>query len=196
MRTLILSFLLTFVLAGVALAQDTTTPAGTPPSGDTAGDKPAEVKSGIDSSRFVVRGGIHLDGSGAINLGGTSDGARAALGANVGVGYFVVPRFELDLDVNFTMRFAPSPVEVENLELTPGARWRPIDQLQLRAGVPIPLVPQAGVGILAGAAYVQPLGDRVSLVAGVDYTYWFTEYWRQKAPLGRIAFHGGVQARF
>lgn len=189
MRTLFLS---TFVFASVALAQDTTTPASTPPPEE----KPAEAKSGIDLSKFVVRGGIHFDVGGAINLGGTSAGARAAIGANAGVGYFIVPRFELDLDVNFTMRFTPSPVAVENLELIPGARWRPIDQVQLRAGVPIPLVPQAGVGVLVGAAYVQPIASRVSLVIGVDYTYWFTEYWRSVAPQGRIDFHGGVQAYF
>ncbi|MEW6431151.1 MAG: hypothetical protein AB1730_06545 [Myxococcota bacterium] len=190
MRALLLS---TLVFAGAALAQDTTTP--TPPPAPPAETPPAEAAtSGFDKSKFVVRGGIHFDVGGAINLGGTSAGARAAVGANAGVGYFIVPRLELDLDAVFTLRFAPSPVAVERLELTPGARWRPIDQLQLRLGVPIPLVPQAGVGILGGVAYVQPLGSRVSLVVGADYTYYFTEYWRQVAPQGRIEFHGGVQA--
>lgn len=188
MRALLLS---TLVFAGAALAQDTATP--TPAPAETL---PAEAKSGIDMSKFVVRGGIHFDVGGAINLGGTSAGARAAVGANAGVGYFIIPRLEIDLDVHFTMRFAPAPVAVELLELVPGARSRPIDQVQLRLGVPIPLVPQPGLGVLAGVAYVQPLGGRVSLVVGVDYTFWLTDAWRQTAPQGRIAFHGGVQAYF
>lgn len=190
MRALLLS---TLVFAGAALAQDTTTP--TPPPTPPAETPPTQAaKSGFDTSKFVVRGGIHFDLGGAINLGGTSAGPRVALGANVGVGYFIIPRLELDLDVDFMVRFSPAPVAPERFELTPGARWRPIDQIQLRLGVPIPLIPQAGVGILGGIAYIQPLGGRVSLVIGADYTYYFTEYWRQVAPQGRIVFHGGVQA--
>jgi hypothetical protein len=156
---------------------------------------PQAANTGFDTSRIVLRGGVHFDVGGAINLGGSSTGARAAVGVNGGVGYLIFPRFEVDLDARFTLRVAPAPIEVELLDVTPGARWRPIDQFQLRAGIPIPLVPQAGVGILAGVAYVQPMGSHLSLVAGADYTYYFTDYWRQVAPQGRIEFHAGVQAR-
>ncbi|MEW5741481.1 MAG: hypothetical protein AB1938_21345 [Myxococcota bacterium] len=163
---------------------------GTPPPAETK----QEEKSAFDRSKFVVRGGLTFDFSGAINLGGTSTGPRIALGLNGGVGYFILPRFEIDLDLRLVMRFSPSPVAVELFEITPGARWRPIDQLQLRFGVPIPLVPQAGVGILAGAAFIQRISGNVALVVGADYTYYFTDYWRQVAPSGRVEFHAGVQA--
>lgn len=146
--------------------------------------------------RVVVRGGVHFDFGGAINLGGTSSSGRASAGLDAGVGYLLVPRFEVGIDANFTMRFVPSPVGVELFELTPGVRWRPIDQVQVRAGVPIPLVPTPGLGLLAGVAYVQPLGGKASLVVGVDYTWWLTDAWRQTAPQGRIDFRGGVQTSF
>lgn len=177
----------------------TPTPVESPPAEGTPPAPAAETKeethaSIIDKSKFVVRGGVTFDFSGAVNLGGTSTGAYIGLGINGGVGYLILPRLSLDIDARLTIRFSPSPVAVSLFEITPGARWRPIDQLQLRFGVPIPLVPQAGVGILAGAAYVQPIASRVSLVVGADYTYYFTDYWRGIAPSGRVEFHAGVQA--
>lgn len=186
--------LVTTLCAATAVAQDTEPPA---PEEKPAAEEKKEEEGGslFDKSKWVVRGGVNFDVGGAINLGGTSAGARASVGVHGGVGYFIVPRLSLDVDARFMLRLAPG-VGVDLLEFTPGARWRPIDQIQLRVGVPIPIIPQAGVGILGGVAYVQPLGGRVSLVVGVDYTYYFTDYWRSVAPQGRIEFHGGVQAYF
>jgi hypothetical protein len=156
---------------------------------------PEQPPASSDTSRVVVRGSVNFDAGGAINLGGTSTGARVALGANGGVGYLLTPRLSLDVDARLLLQFVPQ-FEFSTLEVIPGARFRPIDQLQLRVGVPIPLVPTPGFGVLAGAAFVQPLASRVSLVIGVDYTYYLTEYWRTVAPGGRIEVHGGVQAYF
>jgi hypothetical protein len=196
-RVLALVVALSSSLSG---AQVTSTPASPPPAEGTApATPPPEAKeesheSIIDRSKFVLRGNASFDFSGAVNLGGSSSGAYVGLGANGGIGYLVTPRLSLDLDARLTVRFSPSPLAVSLFEVTPGARFRPIDQLQLRLGVPIPLVPQAGVGILAGAAYLQPIASRVALTIGVDYTYYFTDYWRSIAPSGRVEFHAGVQA--
>lgn len=184
--------------SSLSLAQTAITPTPvSPPPAETPPPQQEEKDNRplIDRSKWVVRGGITFDFSGVINLGGSST-TYVGLGLNGGVGYFIIPRLELDLDTRLMVRFSPSPVAVSLFEITPGARWRPIDRLQLRVGVPIPLVPQAGVGILAGLAFIQPISDRVSFVAGADYTYYFTEYWRNIAPSGRIEFHAGVQAYF
>jgi hypothetical protein len=188
-----------FVLACVALFSTLSfaqpaSPPPEPPAAPVAEEK--EKAPLIDRSKWVVRGGITFDFSGVINLGGTSGGAYFGLGLNGGVGYLILPSLEVDLDARLMIRFTPSPVAVSLFEITPGARWRPIDRLQLRFGVPIPLVPQPGVGILAGAAFIQPIAGNVSFVAGADYTYYFTDYWRSIAPSGRVEFHAGVQAYF
>jgi hypothetical protein len=171
-------------------------PPAEPTSAPPVAEEKKEEKKGLDRSKIVVRGGITFDFSGVINLGGTSSGAYFGLGLNGGVGYLILPSLEVDLDTRLVIRFTPSPVAVSLFEITPGMRWRPIDRLQLRFGVPIPLVPEPGVGILAGAAFIQPISSNVSFVAGADYTYYFTDYWRSIAPSGRVEFHAGVQAYF
>jgi hypothetical protein len=187
--------------SSLTLAQTTftPTPVNPPPEPAAAPAPAAEEKEKaplIDRSKWVVRGGLTFDFSGVINLGGSSGGAYVGMGLNGGVGYLILPSLEADLDLRLMIRFSPSPVAVSLFEITPGMRWRPVDRLQLRVGVPIPLLPQPGVGVLVGAAFIQPISNRVAFVAGADYTYYFTDYWKSVAPSGRIEFHAGVQAYF
>lgn len=188
------------LIAGLALfgtlaqAQEEAAPAPTPPA-PAAEEKKQDEKGPFSPGRFILRGGINFDLNQSINLGGSSQGARVTLGANAGVGYFVIENLEIDLDFRFFMYLTPKP-EVSSLEITPGARYRVWQNILLRVGVPIPIVPQFGVGILGGLAWSQPIASRVSFVIGVDYTYYFTEYYRTVAPAGRLDIHGGIQTWF
>ena len=192
--------------SSLALGQTTFTPVPvTPPPEPAPAAPPAAEeekkeekkgeKKGLDRSKIVVRGGISFDFSGAVNLGNTSTSPYISLGLHGGVGYLILPSLEAGIDTRLMLQFSPS-FRVSLFEITPGMRWRPLDKLQLRLGIPIPLAPQPGVGILAGAAFIQPISSNVAFVAGADYTYYFTDYWRSIAPNGRVEFHAGVQAYF
>lgn len=178
--------LVVVAVATVSLAQDQTPPAA----------QQAAPAGPFSKGRVAVRGGINLDLNQSINLGGVnSTGARVTVGAHGGVGYFIIDNLSLDVDGNFLAYLTPTP-GVATLEIIPGARYQVIPQLQLRVGVPIPLLPQFGLGVLGGLSYFQPIGSNIHLVVGVNYTYYLTEGWRQTAPLGRIDLHGGVQTSF
>jgi len=185
MRTLAL--LMTFA-AAVAFA-DEETPAPE--------EKPApEAQKSDTPSRIIVRGGANMDLNQSINLGGAnSSGARVTAGLNGGIGYLVVPpSLSVDLDVQVQAYLTPTP-GLSLVELTPGARYY-VGNLQFRVGVPIPVYPTFGVGVLGGVAWSQPLGGKARFVAGVDYTYYLTESFRQIAPYGRVDVHAGVQTSF
>lgn len=169
----------------LALAQTQPTPAAPPaPAGP------------FSKGRVAVRGSVNLDLNQSINLGGVNpSGARVAVGANAGVGYFLIDRLSIDLDGRLVGYLTPTP-GLALVEVTPGARYQVIDNLQVRVGVPIPLIPVFGLGVLGGVSYFQPIGNNIHLVVGVDYTYYLTDGWRQTAPLGRIDLHGGVQTSF
>ncbi len=149
----------------------------------------------FSAGKFVLRGSINLDLNQSINLGGSStSGARVTVGVNGGVGYYAIENLSLDLDARFAAFLTPSP-GVSLLEFTPGARYVLLQNIQLRVGVPIPVYPQLGVGILGGVSYIQSLGI-ANLVVGVDYTYYVTDYYRSQAPFGRLDVHAGVQKSF
>lgn len=173
------------VMASVSAAQE-----ATPAAQQSAPAGP------FSKGRVAVRGGLNLDLNQSINLGGVnSSGARVTVGAHGGVGYFLIDNLSLDLDGNFLAYLTPTP-GVASLEIIPGARYQVIPQLQLRVGVPIPLLPQFGLGVLGGVSYFQPIGSNIHLVVGVNYTYYLTDAWRATAPLGRVDLHGGVQTSF
>lgn len=176
------------LLASAAFAQDVTPP----PEDAPTVDRPAQGTG--RAGKVTFRGGLNFDVARSFNLGGTTGGAAATIGAQVGAGYFVLENLSTDLDVSARLSFT-SPVTL-GLELTPSVRFFPIPQVSVRAGVPIPLLPVPGVGVLAGAAFHQPIGDKVQLVAGVDYTFYLTEAYRLASPYGRIDVHGGVQTWF
>lgn len=180
-------FVAVVVMAGAAWAQ-----AQTPPSAQA----PAAPAGPFSKGRVAVRGGINLDLNQSINLGGVnSSGARVTVGAHGGVGYYLIDNLSIDLDGHFSAFLTPTP-GVASLEIVPGARYQVIPQLQLRVGVPIPILPRFGLGVLGGVSYFQPIGSNIYVVVGVNYTYYLTEAWRQTAPLGRIDLHGGVQTSF
>lgn len=198
MKRFILLFGLT--LAVVALGQEGDDQADTGNGKAMQNNKLEEKKEApagpFSKGRVAVRGSLNFDLNQSINLGGANpNGARVTVGANAGVGYFLMDRFSIDLDGRFLAYLTPTP-GIALLELTPGARYQVIDNLQLRVGVPIPILPTFGLGVLGGASYFQPLGDRIHLVVGVDYTYYLTDAWRRVAPYGRIDIHGGVQTSF
>jgi hypothetical protein len=159
-------------------------------------EEPKAPAGPFSKGRVAVRGSLNFDLNQSINLGGANpNGARVTVGANAGVGYFLIDRLSLDLDGRFLAYLTPTP-GVALLEFTPGARYQVIDNLQVRVGVPIPVLPVFGVGVLGGASYFQPIGSNIHLVVGVDYTYYLTDAWRRTAPFGRIDIHGGVQTSF
>ncbi len=198
MRTFLLAAFLVVPLS--ALAQDEAPP---PPEekAEEKKEEKAEKEEKKDAGpfsagRFVVRGGLSFDLNQSFNLGGpATTAARITLGANGGVGYFIIPKLSLDVDLRFLAYLTPTP-EVAWFEVTPGARYNVVDNLVVRVGVPIPILPRFGVGVLGGVAYHQPLGSRAALVVGVDYTYYLTDYYKTVAPLGRVDVHGGVQTWF
>lgn len=143
---------------------------------------------------WVFRGGANLDLNQTINLGGSSSGARVTAGLHGGVGYLLTERIEADVDVNLTAYL--NPIGLGWFEVIPGARARVTDNILVHVGVPIPLYPQPGLGVLGGLAWTQPLAANVYFVVGLDYTYYLTEYYRQQAPLGRLDVHAGVQTHF
>ncbi len=145
-------------------------------------------------SPWVFRGGANLDLNQSINLGGTSSGARVNAGLHGGVGYLITERITADLDANLTAYL--NPIGLGWFELIPGARARVLDNIQVHVGVPIPLYPQPGFGVLGGLAWGQPLASNVYFVVGLDYTYYFTEYYRSVAPQGRLDVHAGLQTHF
>ncbi len=174
------ALLIATLLPGLALAE-----------GAAVTDKPEKDELG---NRWVFRGGANLDLNQSINLGGTSGGARINAGLNGGVGYLLTRSLEADLDAHLSAYL--NPLGLDSVEFIPGVRWRPVDNLQVHVGVPIPLYPQVGLGVLGGLAYLQPLGDHATLAVGFDYTYYLTEYYRSAAPLGRLDVHGGIQTHF
>jgi hypothetical protein len=161
-----------------------------------APEAPAAPAGPFSKGRVAVRGSVNLDLNQSINLGGVnSSGARVTVGANAGVGYFLIDRLSIDLDGRLLAYLTPTP-GLALVEVTPGARYQVIDNLQVRVGVPIPLLPVFGLGVLGGVSYFQPVGNNIHVVVGVDYTYYLTDAWRQTAPFGRIDLHGGVQTSF
>lgn len=187
MRKLVLLGVVLF--GAVAMAQEAPAPEPKPE------EKKEEDKGPFSKGRVVFRGGVNFDLNQSINLGGSSgSNPNLTLGVNGGVGYFIIENLELDLDLRFFMNLAPP--KIGSFEITPGARYRIWQNILLRAGVPIAIAPQFGVGILGGLQWHQPIGSRAAFVVGVDYTYWFTEYYRTVAPAGRVDIHGGIQTWF
>lgn len=155
-----------------------------------------ETEGGSWRDKLVFRGSASLDLNQSINLGGENADSPAVIGSvEPGVGYMLTEKLSLDLDAETHFQVSPSFL-IRDLGLTPGARFYPISQVYLRAGAPILFLPQFGAGVLGGAGYLQPLGGKASLVVGLDYTYYFTEYYRRTAPQGRLDVHAGVQTRF
>lgn len=148
------------------------------------------------TDKLVLRGSASLDLNRSINLGGENpDGAAVVGSLEPGVGYMLTENFSLDLDMESHFQLSPSFL-IRDLGLTPGARFYPISNAYVRAGAPVLFLPEFGWGVLGGAGYMQPIGGLASLVVGVDYTYYFTDYYRQIAPQGRLDIHAGVQTRF
>jgi hypothetical protein len=150
----------------------------------------------FDKGRWVFRGSASFDLNKTINLGGeNSADTPIAGGINLGVGYLVLKNLSLDVDAQTHLQLSPA-FAVRDLGLTPGMRYQVLDNVYVRAGMPIILLPEFGLGVLAGAGYVQPIGSNAAFVVGVDYTYYLTEYYKRAAPSGRLDVHAGVQTWF
>jgi len=154
-----------------------------------------EDESSLERGHFVVRGSANLDLNKSINIGGNNSGETVGGGVNLGVGYFVLSGLSLDLDLDLRFLVAPK-AELTTLGVTPGLRYYPIPQVYLRAGLPIVLIPNFGLGALGGAGFRQKIVTNTYFVIGVDYTYWMTESFRAAAPGGRLDINAGVQAHF
>lgn len=157
----------------------------------------AEVKQSsgpFSAGKVVVRGTAGADLGQVINLGGTNSGVDASAYVEGGLGYYVIDNLELDVDASAHVTFG-APVSLV-LTVTPGLRYQILPQFTIRAGVPIEVLPHFGLGVLAGAAFCQPMGSNASFVLGVDYTYWLTADLHAGAPYGRVEPHVGIQTHF
>jgi hypothetical protein len=159
----------------------------------------ASTSSEADSlrkGRFVVRGSGGVDLDKTINIGGENTGETVAGALNLGVGYFVVDNLSLDTDLDLRFTLAPK-LEVTALGVTPGLRYYPIPQFYVRAALPIVIVPDLDIGVLAGVGYRQKIVANTYFVLAIDYTYWVTDR-RQRAlaPGGRLDINAGVHAYF
>ncbi|MBX5481123.1 MAG: hypothetical protein IRZ16_04625 [Myxococcaceae bacterium] len=190
---LLLGPALAFAHAGTHDACITHDPATGEHIHDVSCDQP---KGPFSQGRVVLRGGADFDLNQSINLGGSNPNGPAVVGGiNVGAGYFLIDNLSLDIDTQSHLQLSPG-FAVQDLGLTPGARYQFIPQAFIRAGVPILLVPDFGLGVLGGAGYYQPLGSHAAFVLGADYTYYLTEAYRRTSPLGRVDLHAGVQTWF
>jgi len=154
-------------------------------------------KESLAKGKFVVRGNASLALDQTINLGGdNSGGTPIAGGVNLGVGYFVIQNLSIDVDLDLRFQLSPD-TEINALGVTPGARYYPIPQVYVRAGVPIVLIPDLDIGVLGGLGFRQKMVANTYFVLGVDYTYWVTDnHQKDIAPNGRLDVHAGVQAHF
>lgn len=154
---------------------------------DAAGDK-AEGKT-------VFRGGISLDGSRSINLGGET-GTSAAINAAItpGVGYYFADNASVDFDVEGSLQLSPA-FGFNTLGVTPGVRYE-ISQVYARVGAPVVVYQAFGLGVLGGVGYLQPITEKTKAIFGVDYTYWLTPAFRRASPYGKIDLKLGVQQSF
>lgn len=186
---MIVRSVLTRLIAAVALAALTL-------PGAALAEESTEKES-LAKGKFVLRGNAGIDLDKTINLGGDNSGQTPIAGSvNLGAGYFVVQNLSLDLDLDLRFRISPA-ADITSLGVTPGMRYYPIPQAYVRAGVPIVLIPNLDIGVLAGAGFRQKMVANTYFVLGIDYTYWVTDN-AQKfiAPNGRIDIHAGVQAHF
>ena len=161
---------------------------------DVAAAEAKQSSGPFAAGKVVVRGTAGADLDQVINLGGTNLTPGASAYVEAGIGYFVIDNLEVDVDASAHMTFGSG--FGLGLTVTPGLRYQVVPQFTLRAGVPIEILPNFGLGVLGGVAYCQSLGSAASLVIGADYTFWLTEGQRSVAPFGTIEPHVGIQTHF
>lgn len=180
------------IVSSVAFAQ-----AESPPESEAPEKREPEPKSDgpFAKGKVVFRGGVDLDLSQTINLGGDNSGSRTTGGVNLGVGFFVIDNLSLDLDLSGHFFLTPT-TGLQDLGATPGLRYQFIPQAYVRGGAPLIFHPAFGLGVLAGGGFTQPISNNVMFVVGADYTYYLTSSFRRVAPSGKIDLHGGIQTSF
>lgn len=145
--------------------------------------------------KVVFRGGVSLDGSRTINLGG-EEGTTPEIVAAItpGIGYYFADNASVDFDIEGALQLSPATA-FRSLGVTPGVRYE-FSQVYARLGAPVVLYQAFGAGVLGGVGYLQPITEKTKAVFGVDYTYWLTPAFRRASPYGKIDLKLGVQQSF